>query len=63
MPRYLEWGKSAIFVRNTILGDTEHQETEMGRYVWLGNFRASTKTNAPDFPSHFPLLLKWGHVF
>lgn len=67
MPRYLEWGKSVIFVRNTILGDTEHQETEMGHYVWLGNFRATAKTNAPDFPSpivgHFPLRLKWVHVF
>lgn len=58
MPRYLEWEKSVIFARNTILGDTEHQETEMGHYVLLGNFRAKAKTNAfpesdswPFFPS------------
>jgi hypothetical protein len=46
----LEWGKSVIFVRNTILRDTEHQETEMGCYVLLGNFQAKTKTNASTFP-------------
>lgn len=50
MPRYLEWGRSVIFVRNTILGDTEHQETEMGHYVLLGNFQAKTKTNVSPFP-------------